>query len=158
MLLSITWNLNGKVFLAALIGFFLLIAASCARKVVRFVNLVGALRYYWALVWATPFQTFAVVCLFDYFQVTIVWIQQWWRDDRLAWFRYWSCKPRSTYNTLCTVPLYENATIEAAWCQINYNSTDCTAIRDSAQAGTLRFLNALYFFGAIWGLLLLFLV
>jgi hypothetical protein len=105
-----------------------------------------------------PFQTFTVVCLFDYFHVTAVWIQQFWRDERMAWFRYWSCQPQDTYNTLCSVPLYDNATVEEAWCLLNYNSTDCVAIRDSAQARTLRFLNAVYYFGALWGLMLLFLV
>jgi hypothetical protein len=43
--LSIVWDLNGKVILASLIGFCLLCATACSSKVVRFVSLVGAVSW-----------------------------------------------------------------------------------------------------------------
>ena len=157
VLLSVTWNLNGKIFLASLVAAYLCAFVAVTWRVVRYVNLVVAVRYYWALAWAAPFQTFCVIGLFDYFDVTQVWVDKWWRDGRLAWFRYQSC-PSGTYQTSCTVPDFGNATEEVAWCRINYNATDCTEIRDQAQYKTLRFLKGFYFFTGGWGLVLLLLV
>jgi hypothetical protein len=39
---------------------------------------------------------------------------------------------------------------ETQWCMDNYNSTDCTMIRDDAQATTMDSLHLFYIFTAIW--------
>lgn len=140
---------------AGIFATIIFISAILTWRVVRYVNLVGAIRYLWALSWATPFETYAVVHLFDYFGCTRVWIKHWWADWTMAWFRKRTCQPPSTYNTLCVVPISDN---ETAWCLLNYNATNCSAIRNNAQATTDAALKSFYFFSAVWGLLLLLLV
>jgi hypothetical protein len=49
-----------------------------------------------------------------------------------SWFREKFCDPSSTADFQCTVPFSDNAT-ETKWCLDNFNATDCTSIRNSAQ-------------------------
>jgi hypothetical protein len=50
-----------------------------------------------------------------------------------SWFRGHFCDPSDTADRECTVPFSDNAT-ETQWCVENYNSTDCSSIRNSAQS------------------------
>lgn len=74
----------------------------------------------------------------------------------MAWYRYKFCDPSDTYNTLCAVPIYSNPDQETAWCQMNYNSTACTSIRNNAQAEVARFLSFFYSTTSAWTILFIF--
>ena len=104
-----------------------------------------------------PFEILFVIGLFDYFRVTDVWIKHWWRDKTLAWFRSAFCSPRETSNTLCTVPV-ASLEEEVLWCQYHYYSTDCTRIRNDAQADMGRFMLSYYWLNAGVGLVMVCLV
>lgn len=151
------WNMNGHIFVLSVAAALVFASATFTVRVIRYVNLVGAIRYLWALSWAIPFETFAAVCLFDYHSVTMVWIVHWWRDPQMAWFRQLTC-PAGTANTLCTVPIGTTTAEANAWCYDNYQSDQCVAIRDSAQTSVYAFLRIFYTFSAAWALCLLLLV
>ena len=74
----------------------------------------------------------------------------------MAYFRYWFCQPTDSYNSLCAVPVYEDAADETQWCIDKYDSTNCTAIRDSAQERAAKSILWFYTGMAIWTLLLVF--
>jgi len=74
----------------------------------------------------------------------------------MAYFRYWFCQPTETYNSLCAVPVFEDAVDETQWCIDNHDATNCTAIRDSAQERAARSILWFYTGNAIWTLLLVF--
>jgi len=150
------WNINGSMFLVGLACIALFIAATVTWRVVRDVNLVGAVRYYWTLMWLSPFVLFCVVALFDIFGAANVYVKHWWRSFQLSWFRHAFCE-EGTENTCCVVPIADNET-ETAWCLSKCNATNCTQIRDEAQQATSESLSLLYRFSGVWALLLLFLV
>lgn len=60
------WSLNGMVFFLGLVGIILFITMVITVRVVREVNLVGAVRYMWTLYWLIPIEILLVVSLFDY--------------------------------------------------------------------------------------------
>jgi len=103
-------------------------------------------------------QIYCIIALFDYFQVTPVWIKFWWRDRTLAWFRKRFCNPSETANTKCAVPVFKNITDANDWCLENHQSTDCVTIRDNAQAAMQRSIYVYYYANAAWAILLGFLV
>jgi hypothetical protein len=71
------WNLNGAAFAVGILGFVLIITCFCTIRVIKVVDLVGAIRYLWVLLWLFPFELFFNISLFDYHQVTGVWIRHW---------------------------------------------------------------------------------
>lgn len=154
------WNLNGAIFLLGLVAMLLVGTAAFTIRVIADVNLVGAIRYLWVLLWIFPFECFFVIGLYDYFRVTDVWIAHWWRDETMSRFREWFCEP-GTATTLCTVPIFGKTQEERQWCFENYNSTRCTDIRDGAQTTMARYLFSFYYANGILGVvvvLILFLV
>ncbi|GAX09907.1 hypothetical protein FisN_11Lh108 [Fistulifera solaris] len=153
--LSHVWNINGAVFTMGSIAFLLLVMTIVIVPVVRSVNLKGAIRYLWLLLWIIPIQIYSVIGLFDYFRVTRVWVKHWWRDESLATFRRAFCKPSSSYNTLCAAPEVENVT---SWCLVNFNVTNCGEIRADAQDKFDKFMIAYYYGNAIWGIVLVLLL
>ena len=91
------WNLNCSIFTLGIIGFVLMCCVFFTRNVIRRVNLVGAIRYLWILMWILPLELFLSISLFgeylcdlalflffvsyvceDYHRVTHVWIRHWW--------------------------------------------------------------------------------
>ena len=140
------WNLNGSVFFFGMLGFVILITAIVTLKIVREVNLRGAVRYLWTLLWLLPLQIFVVISLFDYHRVTQVWVRHWWYLPSMAWFRQVFCA-NDTYNTLCVVPIGggQNSTSEDEWCTQLFNATNCTEIRDTAQAEVARNMYIFYY-------------
>jgi hypothetical protein len=144
---STLWNLNGTMCLVGFVGVLILIASIVTWRTVRNVDLIGVMRYLWVLVWLLPFELFCAIGLFDYFEVTAVWIKHWWRSPEMAWFRSRYCVPASTYNSRCTVPLGVNGT---RWCEVNYQANDCVKIRDAAQASANHGLYFLYYFSGAW--------
>jgi hypothetical protein len=156
--LQLTWNPNGDVLWLGLCGFIMFVSSILASRMIRNVNLIGAIRYLWTILWVFPFMVFFVIGLFDYFRVSEVWIKFWWRDKTMAAFRESFCDPSETANTLCAVPVYANPQNETQWCIDNYQATNCTAIRDAAQKGMERFLLGYYYLNAVWGICFLVLV
>jgi hypothetical protein len=148
------WNINSTVFVMGLLASGNMLATFLAVRVIRNVNLNGALRFLWLLLWVIPFEIFFVIALFDYFRVTNVWIKHWWRDDTMAWFRNKFCAI-DTADTLCTVPVSDE---ENEWCMEKFNATNCVATRDAAQADMERWMLPYYYANAAWGLCLIALV
>lgn len=149
-----SWSINSTIIFLGFCGLVIFISAVLTLRVISVVNLVGAIRYLWVLIWAIPMEVFFIIGLFDYFDVTEVWITHWWRNPQMAWFRRSFCVPQSTYNTLCTVPRGRN---ETARCLLNYNATSCAAIRDAQQQMYFA-MDAFCYFSASWGLILAILV
>lgn len=71
------WNLNSLTFAVGSLAFIIIIICFCTIRVIREVDLVGAIRYFWAMAWIVPFEVFFNISLFDYHQVTSVWIRHW---------------------------------------------------------------------------------
>lgn len=140
------WNLNGSVSFLGVLGAVILITAIITLKVVREVNLRGAVRYLWTLLWLLPLQIFVVISLFDYHRVTQVWVRHWWYLPSMAWLRQVFCAT-DTFNTLCVVPIGgdQNYTSEEEWCTKLFNATNCTEIRDSAQANASTNMYIFYY-------------
>jgi hypothetical protein len=140
------WNLNGSVSFLGVLGAVILITVIITLKIVREVNLRGAVRYLWTLLWLLPLQIFVVISLFDYHQVTQVWVRHWWYLPSMAWLRQVFCAT-DTSNTLCVVPIGgdKNYTSEDEWCTQLFNATNCTEIRDTAQAGVSRNMYIFYY-------------
>jgi hypothetical protein len=62
------WNINTHVFALGVLASANLFASIITIRVIRNVNLVGAIRYLWLLLWVIPFQIYFVIGLFDYFR------------------------------------------------------------------------------------------
>ena len=152
------WNTNVTVLILGILGLVVFISMIVTLWVIREVNLVGALHYMWTLLWIIPVELFLVIGLFDYHRVTKVWIRHWWRAPTLAAFRKAFCLGE-TYNSKCLVPLGGAPFLdETNWCQHFFNATDCTQIRDDAQAKVFRWTFLYYTLNGVWGVLLIALV
>lgn len=128
------WMMSGSLLVLSFVGFVLFVTTVFTIPVIRRVNLVGAIKYMWVLYWVLPLQIFLVIALFDYHNVTDVWIKHWWGNPSMAWFRSFFCD-FGTANTKCAVPYMggANYTSEESWCREKYdNSRDCEDIRASA--------------------------
>ena len=91
--------------------------------------------------------------------MTSVWIKHWWSAPSFTWFRNLFCEA-GTANNKCAVPLYggQNFTTSDAWCETNYNATDCETIRKKAMS---EMVSKSYFFlysNAIGGAVLIILL
>jgi hypothetical protein len=71
------WNLNGAVLSIGILAVILMLTCTCTIRVVREVDLVGAIRYLWVMLWILPFEIFFTISLYDYHHVTQVWIHHW---------------------------------------------------------------------------------
>jgi hypothetical protein len=153
------WNCNGAVFSLGLIGAGIMIMCFCTVRIIKEVDLIGAIRYLWALLWIFPVEIFFNITLFDYHRVTEVWIVHWWGVKQLSWFRDKYCT-EGTSDTLCLVPINggPDYATEDDWCEAMYNSTDCTDIRDDAQKATTFWLLIFYTSLATWGCMFMFLM
>jgi hypothetical protein len=151
------WNANGAVFSLGIIGGFIMFVCLCTVRIIREVDLTGAIRYMWIILWLFPAEIFFTITLFDYHRVTEVWVVHWWTKKQLSWFRQTFCLPE-TSDTLCAVPIdggpdYED---EEAWCRANYGSTQCETIRNNAQDDTIFWLLIFYTALASWSVVLMF--
>lgn len=136
-------------------AFVIMSAAFFTVRVIRNVNLLGAIRYLWCLMWLIPIEILFVIGLFDYFRVTDVWFRHWWRDSTMAWFRRVFCEPVETFDNRCAIPIVDN---ETQYCLDLYNETDCSTIRNAAQSRGEKFMLSYYYVNAAWGLVLVCLV
>lgn len=100
-----------------------------------------------------PIQVYLFVSMFDFHDVTDVWVRQWWGAEATAWFRYQTCAS-GTYNTLCVVPIDGLPFFDSAddWCDFYYNSSACVPIRNAAQAKTNKWCLVFYLMNGILGI------
>ena len=61
--LTNTWNLNGPVILLGIIALFVVFVVASTVRGIRDVNLKGAIRYYWLILWIAPLQVINVFTL-----------------------------------------------------------------------------------------------
>jgi hypothetical protein len=127
------WMMSGSLLFLSFVGLVLLITLILSIPVIRRVNLVGALRFMWVLHWILPLQIFLCTALFDYHNVTDVWIRHWWHSPSMAWYRRIFCRP-GTANEECAVPNLGGRDFisEDEWCFEKYQSYECSAIRKAA--------------------------
>lgn len=71
------WNLNGASFAVGILAFILIFTCFVTIRVIKEVDLVGAIRYLWLMLWLIPFEIFFTVSLFDRHLVTNVWVRHW---------------------------------------------------------------------------------
>jgi hypothetical protein len=71
------WNLNGAAWSVGILAFVLIVTCLCTIRVIKEVDLVGAIRYLWLVLWLLPFESFFTISLFDAHQVTEVWVRHW---------------------------------------------------------------------------------
>ncbi len=69
----------------------MLIATLLVTRAIRQVNLPGLVRYYWALRWLLPLELFCAIGLFDFHNVTKVFVKHWFSDISVAWFHVRFC-------------------------------------------------------------------
>jgi hypothetical protein len=95
---------------------------------------------------------------FPFLPCTFRWLPRW-LAPQLSWFRDRFC-PEGTVETVCLVPLYGGADYESEdeWCDEKYNSTECSEVRDEAQADMEWSLLTFYTALAIWGIFVLMLL
>jgi hypothetical protein len=82
-----------------------------------------------------------------------------WLEPELSWFRERYC-PEGTLDTVCLVPVDGGADYESEdeWCNAKHNSTECSEVRDGAQADMDYALLTFYTALAIWGIFVLILL
>ena len=71
------WNLNGATFAVGVLALFIIVTCICTSRIIKEVDLVGAIRYLWVVLWIIPCETFFDISLFDYHRVTGVWLRHW---------------------------------------------------------------------------------
>eukprot|EP00537_Pseudo-nitzschia_pungens_P009407 CAMPEP_0172379456 /NCGR_PEP_ID=MMETSP1060-20121228/69943_1 /TAXON_ID=37318 /ORGANISM="Pseudo-nitzschia pungens, Strain cf. cingulata" /LENGTH=755 /DNA_ID=CAMNT_0013107197 /DNA_START=33 /DNA_END=2300 /DNA_ORIENTATION=+ len=143
------WNNNGTVAFIGCLGVVLLFTCFWTIRIVKEVDLVGALRFLWLLLWILPIAACLNVVAFDYHGVTNIWIIHYWNAAQLFYFRQRFCAP-GTAEAECKVPINE-ARCEDEWCEKTHNATGCTEIRNEAQEETRVFLLYFYRILASWG-------
>jgi len=153
------WNPNATLLLLGMVAVLILFTMVFTLSIVREVDLVWSLRYLWLLLWILPLEIFFVIGMFDYLQVSSVWVKQWWTASTMAYFRELFCAD-NTYNTKCMVPIDGGLlfSTEEDWCRMNFNATDCSSIRDNAQQSMDYFVSCFFNINGFWGLFTIFLL
>jgi hypothetical protein len=54
--LTNVWNLNGPVWGIGALALIILVAVSCTVRAIQNVDLVGAIRFLWVILWVVPLQ------------------------------------------------------------------------------------------------------
>jgi hypothetical protein len=70
------WNNNPSIVVIACLAFVLLFTCFWTTRIVKEVDLVGALRFLWLLLWILPVAAFLNITAFDYYDVTSAWISE----------------------------------------------------------------------------------
>lgn len=128
------WNVNTYILFAGFLGTIMFFIMIIARRVFRELDLTGALRFMWCMLWIIPLEIFCAIGMFDYHGVAEVWGRHWWSARTMAWFRSKTCRGNS-YNTYCVVPIdgLPEFNSEEEWCLSYYDATSCEDIRNNAQ-------------------------
>ena len=141
------WNLNSSLLLLTIFGFILLLATILARKAIQEVNLTGALRFYFVLLWIFPIEFFLVLTLIDIYGVSTVWVDHWWNSESFFWFREIFCRePEKCFG------------FDEEWCVIEFNATDCHEIQQQAMDLFKKIALWFYIVNGVWGVLLIIMV
>lgn len=70
------WNNNTSVVAIGCLAFVLVFTCLWTTRIVKEVDLVGALRFLWLLLWILPIAAFLNITAFDYHEVTSIWISK----------------------------------------------------------------------------------
>jgi hypothetical protein len=146
---GVLWSLQLFVYFLSIVSAILGITCLFARRWLRDVNLVGSVRFMWTL-----------IGLFDYYNVQIVYTKHWWDNSLNEYSREIFCKPPQTANNQCIVPIEGGGEYnsEEEWCLDKYNATNCTQIRDDAQAKYLQATRIFFTADGIWACCLVVLI
>mmetsp|Transcript_1815 Transcript_1815/g.2500 ORF Transcript_1815/g.2500 Transcript_1815/m.2500 type:complete len:385 (-) Transcript_1815:40-1194(-) len=138
------WSINTFSFVAGILACVIFIVEISTLRLIREVNLQGAIWYYGVLGWFLPLQAIVAFGLFDFFKSNDIWIKHWWSTASMGMYRQQYCQA-DTHNTRCVVPIDGGLnTTELQWCIDNFNMTDCTQIRETAQEG-VRLYSTFFF-------------
>jgi hypothetical protein len=150
------WNCNGATFSIGILAVVIMLTCSFTIRVIKEVDVVRAIRCLWIILWIIPFEIFFNISLYDYYNVTEVWIRHWWLEDNMSWFRNFFCEIGTSMST-CLVPIDGGAGFESedAWCLANYNTDHCTQVRNDAQDWMQRLMLTFYTGLAGWSSVLL---
>lgn len=61
--LTNVWNLNGSVLLLGIVALVVFVAVVSTVRAIQNVNLAGAIRYYWLILWVMPLQVHTICLL-----------------------------------------------------------------------------------------------
>ena len=75
------WNNNGCIVAIGCLAFVLVFTCFWTTRIVKEVDLVGALRFLWLLLWILPVATFLNITALDYHKVTRAWISKFKKID-----------------------------------------------------------------------------
>jgi len=70
------WNNNGSIVVIGCLAFVLMCTCFWTTRIVKEVDLVGALRFLWLLLWILPVVAFLNITAFDQHNVTKIWISK----------------------------------------------------------------------------------
>lgn len=157
---GVLWSLQLFVYFLSIVSAILGITCLFARRWLRDVNLVGSVRFMWLLLWVLPLQIYFMIGLFDYYNVNTVYTKHWWDNPINEYSREIFCKPPQTANNQCIVPIDGGGEYnsEEEWCIAKYNATNCTQIRDDAQAKYIQATRIFYTADGIWACCLVVLI
>lgn len=136
------WSIHTYSFVAGILACVIFIVEISTLRLIREVNLQGAIWYYGVLGWFLPLQAIVAFGLFDFFQSNDVWIKHWWSTASMSMYRQQYCQA-GTHNTSCVVPI-KSSEEELEWCINKFNMTNCTQIRETAQA-SMRLYSTCFF-------------
>ena len=54
--LTNVWNLNGSIWGLGILALIVLVAVTCTVRAIQNVDLVGAIRFFWIILWVVPLQ------------------------------------------------------------------------------------------------------
>ena len=145
------WNLTGHIYALGMEAVILIGTAVYGQCIMKSDgNIVGAIRYLWALLWLLPFEIFLVIGLFDYHRVVEVWIKHWWTTPSMEWFRELFCADGTAHEE-CTAPLIDSD----EWCMELYGQMDyCEQVRKGTETQMKRVSYTYFTMNGVWGLLL----
>ena len=106
------WNNNGCILFIGGLALALVFTCFWTTRIVKEVDLVGALRFLWLLLWILPLEAFLNIAAFDYHQVTNIWISKEKIKSLLKPRKFPSCLKL----TICSVVhLFVRGNVEHYW-------------------------------------------
>lgn len=83
------WNNNGSVVFIGCLALVLITTCFWTIRIIKEVDLVGALRFLWLLLWILPLEAFLNISAFDYHHVTSIWVSKFYTN--LIFFLEFCC-------------------------------------------------------------------
>mmetsp|Transcript_21013 Transcript_21013/g.31352 ORF Transcript_21013/g.31352 Transcript_21013/m.31352 type:complete len:496 (-) Transcript_21013:52-1539(-) len=149
------WNPLNAVLGLTIIGLVLFGASLNALKIIRNVDILGALRYYWVLQWISPFEALFVFNLFDYHQVTKIFVTHWWHTEAFDWFRKQFCSDED-FNAIGNQTEFNNLSLDD-FCICNTTTGElvndaCYDTREEAIDDMTVYSTIFFTTNFVWGL------